>query len=135
MLTQYNLKMPHEIYSGENAMKNLKDILLKNQVKKAAVFTDKGIQGAGPAGLPHGTDSGGRCGDDHPQRAAPRAHLQSGSDTGGRPLRLPAPTLLWPWAAGSVMDTAKLASILATDEYGVKDLLDDPSRGRNTSNP
>ena len=31
---------------------------------------------------------------------------------------------------GSVMDTAKLASILATDEYGVKDLLDDPSRGR-----
>ena len=33
MLTQYNLKMPHEIYSGENAMKNLKDILLKNQVK------------------------------------------------------------------------------------------------------
>ena len=47
MLMQYNLKMTHEIYSGENAMKNLKDILIKNQVKKAAVFTDKGIQGAG----------------------------------------------------------------------------------------
>ena len=30
MLMQYNLKMTHEIYSGENAMKNLKDILIKN---------------------------------------------------------------------------------------------------------
>ncbi|MDY6307975.1 MAG: iron-containing alcohol dehydrogenase, partial [Oribacterium sp.] len=27
---------------------------------------------------------------------------------------------------GSVMDTAKLASVLVTDEYGVKELLDDP---------
>ncbi len=27
---------------------------------------------------------------------------------------------------GSVMDTAKLASVLATDEYGVKELLDNP---------
>ena len=29
---------------------------------------------------------------------------------------------------GSVMDAAKLASILVTDEYGVKELLDDPGR-------
>ena len=27
---------------------------------------------------------------------------------------------------GSVMDAAKLASVLVTDEYGVKELLDDP---------
>ena len=33
---------------------------------------------------------------------------------------------------GSAMDTAKLASILVTDEYTVKDLLDDPLRGKKT---
>jgi len=31
---------------------------------------------------------------------------------------------------GSVMDTAKLASILMTDEYGIKELLDTPGRAR-----
>ena len=45
MLTQYNLKMPHEIYSGENAMKNLKDILLKNQVKKAPSLPTREFRG------------------------------------------------------------------------------------------
>ena len=47
MLTKYNLKMPHEISSGEDALENLKTILKNNNVKKVAVFTDKGIQGAG----------------------------------------------------------------------------------------
>ena len=47
MLTKYNLKMPHEIFSGEDALENLKTILKNNNVKKVAVFTDKGIQGAG----------------------------------------------------------------------------------------
>lgn len=47
MLTKYNLKMPHEIFSGEDALENLKTILQANGVKKVAVFTDKGIQGAG----------------------------------------------------------------------------------------
>ena len=31
---------------------------------------------------------------------------------------------------GSVMDTAKLASVLVTDEYGVKELLDAPGRAK-----
>lgn len=31
---------------------------------------------------------------------------------------------------GSVQDTAKLASILMTDEYGVKELLDTPGRAK-----
>ena len=129
MLTQYNLKMPHEIYSGENAMKNLKDILLKNQVKKAAVFTDKGIQGAGLL--------------DYPMEQIQAAGVETIilNDLPPEPTYNQAQILVDAFKAsgadfivavggGSVMDTAKLASILATDEYGVKDLLDDPSRGR-----
>lgn len=52
MLTKYNLKMPREIFSGEDALENLKTILLANGVKKAAVFTDKGIQSAGLLDFP-----------------------------------------------------------------------------------
>lgn len=47
MLEKYNLKMPHVVYSGENALENIKTIILANEVKKLAVFTDKGIESAG----------------------------------------------------------------------------------------
>ena len=57
MLTQYNLKMPHAVYGGENAMDNITAIIK---------------------------------------------------------------------ARGAVMDAAKLASVLVTDAYGVKELLDNP---------
>ena len=53
MLTQYNLKMPHAVYGGENAMDNITAIIKARGAKKVAMFTDKGIEGAGlfaPAG-------------------------------------------------------------------------------------
>ena len=43
-----------------------------------------------------------------------------------------APDFVVAVGGGSAMDTAKLASILVTDEYTVKDLLDDPLRGKKT---
>lgn len=44
MLTTYNLKMPHAVYGGENAMDNITSILKSNGVKRVAMFTDKGIE-------------------------------------------------------------------------------------------
>lgn len=129
MLATYNLKMPHEVYSGENALHNLKDILKKNGVKKAAVFTDKGIEGAGLLDGPMekikeaGVDT--VVLDDLPPepsymqaQALVDAFKKSGAD------------FIVAVGGGSVMDTAKLSSILATDEYGIKELLDDPKRGK-----
>lgn len=46
MLTKYNLKMPHAVFSGEDALDKITDILAKNQVKRLAIFTDKGIWSA-----------------------------------------------------------------------------------------
>ena len=40
MLTTYNLKMPHAVYGGENAMDNITAILKLNGVKRVAMFTD-----------------------------------------------------------------------------------------------
>ena len=52
MLTQYNLKMPHAVYGGENAMDNITAIIQARGAKKVAMFTDKGIEAAGLFALP-----------------------------------------------------------------------------------
>lgn len=129
MLTNYNLKMPHQIYSGEDALDNLKTIILENSVKKVAVFTDKGIEGAGLLDFPMAkirqTGVETVVLDNLPPeptyaqaQALVDAFKASGAD------------FIVAVGGGSVMDTAKLSSILATDEYGIKELLDDPKRGR-----
>lgn len=46
MLTQYTLKMPHVVYSGQGALNHVKEVVKQNAAK-AAVFSDKGIIGAG----------------------------------------------------------------------------------------
>ena len=129
MLTKYNLKLPREIFSGEDALENLKTILLANGVKKAAVFTDKGIQSAGLLDFP--MDRIRAAGvesvilDDLPPeptysqvQALADAYTASGAD------------FIIAVGGGSVMDTAKLSSILSTGEYTMQDLLDTPSLGR-----
>ena len=52
MLTQYNLKMPHAVFSGEEALSNIPHILSENGVRRLAVFTDRGIEGAGLLEIP-----------------------------------------------------------------------------------
>lgn len=129
MLTKYNLKMPHEIFSGEDALENLKTILQKNGTKKVAVFTDKGIQGAGLL--------------DYPMAKIQAAGVESVilNDLPPEPTYAQAQALVDAYKAsgadfivavggGSVMDTAKLSSILATEAYTIKDLLDNPSLGK-----
>ena len=44
MLTQYNLKMPHAVYGGENAMDNITAIIKARGAKKVAMFTDKALR-------------------------------------------------------------------------------------------
>ena len=125
MLTQYNLKMPHAVYGGENAMDNITAIVKALGAKKVALFTDKGIEGAGLFALPE--DAVKAAGveyyvlDELPPEPSYMAvqklvdeFKHSGAD------------LIVACGGGSVMDAAKLASVLVTDDYGVKELLDDP---------
>lgn len=46
-MKQYSIKMPHAVYSGENAMNQITIILTANRAKHVAMFTDKGIKGTG----------------------------------------------------------------------------------------
>ncbi len=124
MLTQYTLKMPHAVYSGKDALDKLTQII-GTGVKKTAVFTDRGIIGAGLLELPLSKIKESGCEyvifDDlaaeptyEQAQKAVDAFKESGAD------------FIVAVGGGSVMDTAKLASVLATDEYGVKELLDNP---------
>ena len=129
MIETYNLKMPHSVFSGKNALENIPAILKENHVQHLAVFTDQGIRGAGLLELPMAWGE------------------QSGVDTvilddlPAEPTYAEAQKLVdqcKAWGAdfimavggGSVMDTAKLASILMTDEYGIKELLDTPTQAK-----
>lgn len=47
MLKAYELKMPRAVYGGENAIDRLTDILRRAGAGRVALFTDRGIEGAG----------------------------------------------------------------------------------------
>ena len=123
-LEKYSMTMPRTVYSGMDALENLKTIV--KDAKKVAIFTDRGILSTGLVDLP-------------------LAKLQEAgketiviSDLPPEPTYMQVQKLVDEFQAsgadfivavggGSAMDTAKLASLLATERYTVKDLLDDPT--------
>lgn len=129
MLTNYNLKMPRAVYGGENAMDNITAILKQLQVHRAAMFTDKGIEGCGLFTLPEEAVKAAGADyyvlDDLPAEPSYTA-VQKLVDR----FKASGADIIVACGGGSVMDAAKLASVLVTNEYGVKELLDDPGRAR-----
>lgn len=129
MLTSYNLKMPHAVYGGENAMDNIAAIIKTLNAKKVAMFTDKGLRSLGLFTLAE--DVVKTTGVEYyvldelppePSYMAVQAIVDQFKRSGA--------DLIVACGGGSVMDAAKLASVLVTDEYGVKELLDNPGMAR-----
>lgn len=129
MLDHYELKLPGMVFGGEDALDRIPWILAENQVKKLAIFTDRGIRGAALLEAPVGK-----------VRAA-GVEFVTLDDLPPEPTYIQAQHIVDQCKAygadfimaiggGSVMDTAKLASVLMTDEYGIKELLDDPKRAK-----
>lgn len=127
MLADYCLKLPRSVYSGEDALEQIKTIL--KSAKTVAVFTDKSIVGAGLLSKP--LELIGQTGaevfvlDDltpEPTYEQAQKVVDEFKETNA--------DFIVAVGGGSVMDIAKLASILATDKYQVKDLLDNPLLGK-----
>lgn len=129
MQNTYNIKMPHAVYGGENAMESITSILKSRQVKRVAMFTDKGIEECGLFGLPEEAVKAAGADyyilDDLPPEPT-YTEVQKLVDQ----FKENKADIIVACGGGSVMDAAKLASILVTDEYGVKELLDDPGRAQ-----
>lgn len=124
MLADYSLKMPKNIIAGEHAIEQLSDILAKG-VQKIVIFTDKGILGAGLLDLPKSMIE--KAGVEYTIiseiPAEPNYHEAQAMV---EEFKKEKADFIIAIGGGSVMDVAKLASILATDSYTVKDLLDNP---------
>lgn len=129
MLTAYGLKMPREVCGGENALNNITTILKRHGWKRAALFTDRGIRASGLLALTEEAVQAAGAEytvlDDIP----PEPSYMAVQNIVDRFKECRADVIL-ACGGGSVMDAAKLASVLVTEEYGVKELLDDPGRAR-----
>lgn len=129
MLKQYSLKMPHAVFGGENAMENIADIIKKLDARKVAMFTDKGLRKLGlfdmPEAVVKSTGVEYYVLDELPAEPSYMA-VQAVVDE----FKASGADLIVACGGGSVMDAAKLASVLVTDEYGVKELLDNPGMAK-----
>ena len=129
MQTVYNLKMPHAVYGGENSIDNITAILKNNQIKRVAMFTDKGILASGLFHLPEAAVKAAGADyyvlDEIPPEPSYTA-VQNIVDQ----FKASGADMIVACGGGSVLDAAKLASVLVTDEYGVKELLDEPGRAK-----
>ncbi len=129
MLEKYNLRMPGAVFSGKDSLENIVPILKTNKVQRLAVFTDKGIEKTGLYDLVMDyvneylgtTGSQCRTFDDLP----PEPTYMQAQKLVDQCKEFQADFII-AVGGGSVMDTAKLASLLMTDEYGIKELLDNP---------
>lgn len=127
MMDLHTLKMPGAVYSGAKAGENLRTVLDANDVKKLAIFTDKGVRQAGlleqvltrVEGIEY------EILDDLPPEPT---YLQAQAMVDG--FRQSGADFIVAVGGGSVMDTAKLASVAATTEYTIKQLLDSPAIAR-----
>lgn len=129
MLTQYNIKMPHAVYGGENSMEMITEIIKENGSQKVAMFTDKGLEKLGLFDLPKAAVEAAGVDyfvlDDLQPEPSYMA-VQKLVDE----FKVSGADLIVACGGGSVMDAAKLASVLVTNEYGVKELLDEPGLAR-----
>lgn len=83
MLTTYNLKMPHAVYGGENAMDHITAIIKSTGAKRVAMFTDKGIEAAGLFSLPEEAVKAAGARLLRSGRSSGRAQLHGGPEAGG----------------------------------------------------
>ncbi|CAM4176213.1 alcohol dehydrogenase [Streptococcus penaeicida] len=124
MLNDYSLKMPKNIFAGEHALEQL-DGILSDSIKTVIVFTDKGILGAGLTEIPESILKEKGVSYRIISEIPAEPSYQQAQEIVDEFKKENADFII-AIGGGSVMDVAKLASILATDSYSVKDLLENP---------
>ena len=122
----YQIRIPSCIHGGEGCVEKVREIIARERAEKILVFTDKGIRSTGIADILtrilEGRGTEYRIFDDlipEPSYQDVERVVKETENFRG--------DLIIAIGGGSVMDTAKLCSVLKDAEYTVKDLLDDPA--------
>ena len=122
-LEKYVMNMPRNVYSGVNSLENLKTVV--SGATKVAVFTDRGLLASGLVDLPIAKiKEAGKEVVVFSDLPAEPTYMQAQKLVDE--FRVSGADFIVAVGGGSAMDTAKLASLLVTDKYTIKDLLDDP---------
>ncbi|MBR3545923.1 MAG: iron-containing alcohol dehydrogenase [Oscillospiraceae bacterium] len=122
-LEKYVMNMPRTVYSGVNSLENLKTVV--SGATKVAVFTDRGLLASGLVDLPIAKiKEAGKEVVVFSDLPAEPTYMQAQKLVDE--FRVSGADFIVAVGGGSAMDTAKLASLLVTDKYTIKDLLDDP---------
>lgn len=124
------MMIPSVLYAGEGSIpESVEDILNKEDAKKVLVFTDNGIIGAGLLEVLTGCLEKNNVAyevfsnlNPEPSYTDVQMICKEAEDKEG--------DLIIAFGGGSVMDAAKLVSILKGSDYTVKDLLADPLLGK-----
>lgn len=121
------LKMPTCAYLGQGSVKNVPEIIRREGAEKVVVFTDKGVRQCGVCDSLFAVLNGVSYTvlDDIPPEPS---YLDV--ERIARQLEGLSCDLIVAIGGGSVMDTAKLCSIVKGAPYTVRDLLKDPTQGR-----
>lgn len=128
---QYQIQVPSHIYGGQGSIEKLQPILERHHAKKVLLFTDQGVRGAGLCdGITEQiSKAGASCRIFDGVTAEPSTY---DVDRVIQQAAYEQADLLVAVGGGSVMDTAKLASVLIGTDDTVFDLVRDPSLAKKS---
>lgn len=128
-LGQYRLRLPHAVFSGTDSLERIGEILASAGATKVAAFTDGALRDLGLFDLvERQVKAGGVALEVFDGLPAEPSYLQV-QEVVDRFRRTGADFVI-ACGGGSVMDAAKLASVLVSGDYDVKELLSDPGRAK-----
>ena len=123
----YQVKIPSCSYGGEGSIEKIKEIIAKEKTQKVVVFSDEGIKATGLLGIL--TEKLDETGiqyhvftDCKPEPTYGQVEAVVDMVQGQEC------DLIIGLGGGSVMDAAKLASVLKGASYTIKDLMNDPTQ-------
>ncbi len=130
MLKEYGIKMPRAVYSGSGALNKIK-AFLGEQPGRVAVFTDQGVLRAGILEEPLRLIK--ECAGEVVlmDGLVPEPTCDQAQSAVDEFIALKADYII-AIGGGSVMDLAKLTSILADGRHSVRELIDNPGLGKKT---
>lgn len=126
-MKQYGMRLPAVVYGGTDALEKMREVAAPH--RKATLFTDRGVRGAGLADrvveLLQDTGLAVEVLGDLPAEPLVDDAIRT-----AEAFRATGSDLIVGLGGGSVMDAAKLAGVLNTSEYTLRDLLKTPGIAR-----
>jgi alcohol dehydrogenase class IV len=120
------LQLPPRIHFGPGALEHTADIIKNHGVRQVLIFTDQSLRKLGKTGALEACVSRTGAQTEIIDQIVPEPSVEDVSKVIAL-ARNPQADLLIGFGGGSVMDTAKLASVLLGASCTVRDLLRDPS--------